>query len=71
MAVITNAAKRKPGDIAVSTVSNGIILYQDAGLYCTTSMTCITSRQDADDLIIALMLARDTLWPIENGANNG
>ena len=65
MAVIKDAAKRQYGDIAVNTVSNGIMLYQDNALYTKPSLISITSRQECDDLIIALMLARDTLWPIQ------
>lgn len=66
MAVIKDAAKRMPGDISLVTVIDGIVLYQDgAGTYCKPSMLSVTSRTDADDLIIALMLARDTLWPNE------
>lgn len=65
MAVIADAAKRQPGDIAINTACDGIMLYQDNTLYMKPSLISITSRQDCDDLIIALMLTRDTLWPIQ------
>jgi len=66
MAVIKDAAKRQDGDIAINTVGDGIMLYQDNALYCKPSLVSIVSRQECDDLIIALMLARDTLWPIQS-----
>lgn len=57
-------------NITVIKVMNAIAVQQQCDRRFQSIV--IESRSTADDLIIALMLARDTLWPISTqGATDG
>lgn len=68
MAVIKDGSAANAGDIDVYHGSECVLLQQFDIDRSDRDTVAVTSRTDADDLIIALMVTRDTLWPI--GAGN-